>query len=178
MRISSQLYSTCKIKSIRRSGNQQNTELDYPTHMLPGSQKRGQKNASFLPSPRNTVWPLVHNPQLVLQSHVRNKTECFDTVFTRLLLGFSEKESEIQDFSFTLHCWSYWKLFYWCTRALLQHLNLPALSDCIRICHFWRSLPFPWIKWVTLQTPLSVVIPKFLWNYQIIHYVFQGILKS
>lgn len=75
-------------------------------------------------------------------------------------------ESEIQDFSFTLHCWSYWKLFYWCTWALLQHPNLPALSDCIRICHFWKSLPFPWIKWVTLQIPLSVVIPRFPWNYQ------------
>lgn len=87
-------------ENIRRSGNQQNTELNYLIHILPDSQKRGrfQKNASFLPSPRNTVWPPVHNPQVVLQSHVRNNTRC---VFTRFLLGLSE--NGIRNLGFQLH---------------------------------------------------------------------------
>lgn len=65
-----------------------------------------------------------------------------------LYLGSGKMESGVQDFSFTLHCWSCWKLFEWCARAQLQRSNSPALSDLSGTRHHRRSLPFPWMKFL------------------------------
>lgn len=87
-------------ENIRRSENQQNTELNYPAHILADSQKEAsfRKMPHSCPLPGTLSDPLVHNPQVVLQSHVRNKTRC---VFTRLLPGLSE--NGIRNSGFQLH---------------------------------------------------------------------------
>lgn len=60
-----------------------------------------RKMPHFCPLPGALSDLLVHNPQVVLQSHVRNKARCFDTVFIRLLLGLSE--NGIRNSGFQLH---------------------------------------------------------------------------
>lgn len=106
---------------------------------------------------------LGHNPQRVLPSHLRNKTRCFDTVFTRSVFGLSKNGMKASGFRLQSALLKLLQVFLlMCTAGCAMHtmgtasaLKLPGSSDCTRTWHLRRSLPFPSVKLITLQAAFS-----------------------
>lgn len=103
MSISSQLYSTCKIKTsdLGISKRQNSISTQHTCYLALSGEASFREMPHFCPLPGTLSDPLVYNQQVVSQSHARNKTRCFDTIFTRLLLGLSE--NGIRNSGFQLH---------------------------------------------------------------------------